>query len=249
MSSRARRLWVSRLIAAVMCVIAAAALAITVPRVVAQRRGPAPLPIAPGLAALNDHQLAELLPAASSFPGGWTPKKTYDSPGVFGYPGYHNTGADDGFEPVACHEVAYGARIGAFSAASVDEHDPTDSAYLSDRSDIRLSIGREFNPSVFDEMRTLATQCPHFPARVPGFDFTVHIIEDIRSAAGPQRFRYRVTVTYGHSPVHVIGSDDYAYARISGLIVSGMATDGHRRLLDELFGDTLRRADAAHAPQ
>jgi hypothetical protein len=249
MSSHAPRLWVSRLIAAVMCLIAAAAVAITVPRVVALRRGPAPLPIAPGLAASSDHQLAELLPAASSFPADWTPKKTYDSPDVFGYPGYHNAGADDGYEPVACYEVAYGARIGAFQAATVDEHDPADPGYLSDRSDIRLSIGREFNPSVFDEMRTLATQCPHFHARFPGFDFTVRILEDTRPADGPQRFRYRVTITYGHDPVNTIGSDDYAYARISGLIVSGTATDGHQRLLDQLFGDTLRRADAAHTPQ
>jgi hypothetical protein len=249
MSGGTVRLSPARLITALMCIIAATALAITVPVVVAARRGQSPLPIAPGLAALNDHQLAKLLPAPTTFPDGWTAKKTYDSPDIFGYPGYHNTGAADGFAPVACHEIAYGARIGAFEATTVEEHDPADPAHMPDRTDIRLSIGREFNTSVFDEMRTLASQCPHFRARNFGFDFTVHVLDDTHPADGPQRFRFNVIVSYGRNPVHTIAVDDYVYARISGLIVSGKATDGHQRLLDQLFNDTLRRIDTAHTAQ
>lgn len=236
----------ARLIAAMLCVIAVAALAITVPEVLAARRARASMPDAPGLAALSGHQLADLLPTQNDFPAGWTRNKTFDSPEDFGYGGYHNIGAVDGYQPVECYEVAYGIRTGSFPAATVAEHDPADPSYLMpDSTDLRMQVGREFNPTVFDDMRTLVSRCSYFRTRFPGFGYTVRILENSSPLGALQRFRYTVTVTDEHNPADTIDTDYYWYARVSGLIVSGMGTTGHQQMLDRFVEDTLRRVHGA----
>jgi hypothetical protein len=240
----------ARLIAVMLCVIATAAVAITAPAVVAARRSGAPLPDAPGLAALSGHQLADLLPTQNDFPAGWTRKETFDAPEGFGYGGYHNIGAVDGYQPVECYEVAYGIRTGSYPAATVAEHDPADPSYLmSDSTDIRMEVGREFNPAVFDEMRSRVSRCLHFRVRFPGFLYTVRILEDSRPVGAPQRFRYSVTVTDEDNSAHTIATHYYSYARVSGLIVSGMGTTGHEHMLDRFFEDILHRTHAADHPR
>ena len=237
----------SRVIAAIMSGIAVVAVAVTAPRTLAAWQAQT-TPVAPGLAALSDQQLAGLLPAQNAFPAGWTPNQNYVSPNKFGYGRYHNIGASDGYQPLECHEVAYGIRTGSYPTATVDEHDPGDrstSRYPS--SDILMNVGREFRPDVFDEMRTLVLRCAHFHARFPDFDFTTRIVEDTRPADAPQRFRYTVTVTWGRNPVHPIASHHYAYARFDDLIVSANATAGHEAMLDHFFADTTQRLTTARA--
>lgn len=239
----------SRVIAAIMSGVSAAAVAITVPHTLAARWAQPP-PVAPGLAALSDQQLAGLLPARNAFPAAWTSNDTYDSPDAFGYGRYHNIGVSDGYQPLECHEVAYGIRTGSHPSATVDEHDPADrSTSRSYSSDILMSVAREFRPDVFDDMRTLVRRCGHFHARFPDFDFTTRIVEDTRPADAPQRFRYTVTVTWGHNPVHPITSRDYAYARLDHLIVSAEATVGHEQMLDHFFADTVQRLTTVRVPQ
>jgi hypothetical protein len=238
----------SRVIAAILSGVAAAAVAITVPHTLAVRRAQPP-PVAPGLAALSDQQLADLLPARNAFPADWTPNHNYDSPDRFGYGRYHNIGVSDGYQPLECHEVAYGIRTGSYPAATVDEHDPADrSTSRIPSSDILMQVGREFRPDVFDDMRALVARCAHFHARFPDFDFTTRIVEDTRPADAPQRFRYTVTVTSGRNPVYPITSRDYAYARFDHLIVSANATVGHQQMLDHFFAATVQRLATAHAP-
>jgi hypothetical protein len=238
----------SRVIAVVMSGVAAAALAITVPYVLAARRAYTPR-VAPGLAALSDQQLAGLLPARNAFPAGWTPNHNYDSPDRFGYGRSHNIGVSDGYQPFECHEVAYGIRTGSYPAATVDEHDPADrSTSRIHSSDILMQVGREFRPDVFDDMRALVARCAHFHARFPGFDFTTHIVEDTRPVDGPQRFRYTVTNSWGRNPVRTVGTHDYAYARFDHLIVSANATVGHQQMLDHFFAATVQRLTTLRAP-
>jgi hypothetical protein len=238
-----------RAIAAVMICVAAAAVAITVPHVVAAQHTQAPAP-APGLAALSDQQLAGLLPTSHEFPPGWTPNRQYTSADTFGYSRRSTTGHRDRYRPADCGAVAYGIYPGAYPSATVDEHDPADRSHSHlPASDIKMEVGREFNPDVFDQMRTLVLQCEHFHASNFGFDFTTSILEDTRPADAPQRFRYTMTVSWGQNPVHRLASDDYAYARFDHLIVSAKATAAHGPLLHQFFTDALRRITTVRVGQ
>lgn len=238
------------LIAAALCVLAVAAVAITVPVVLTAGRASAPLPDAPGLAALSGRELAELLPPQSDFPAGWTRNKTFDSPDQFGYGRYHNVGFVDGYQPVECYPVAYGIQTGSLPAATVAEHDPADPPYrLPDSTDIQIAVGREFNSTVFDDTRTLVSRCSSFRNRFPGWVYTVHILEDLRPPGGPQRFRYTVTTTDPQNPADAISTDYYSYVRISGLILSGNTTGVHQQMLDTFFEDTLSRIHADDHPR
>ncbi|ORW03452.1 MULTISPECIES: hypothetical protein [Mycobacterium] len=254
MNSRPLRQRSAHLIAAAMCVLAIAAVAITIPAVLAARRHLSPLPVAPGLAALSDEQLAALLPNQSDFPAGWKRNDSFNSRNTFGYATYHNIGSIDGYEPVGCYEVAYGIMTGSFPAATVNEHDPADRSSLPDHTNIGIEIGRQFAPSVFDDMRQLVARCAHFRDHFPGFTYTVRILEDSRPAGGPQRFRYNVTITDEtaaavtdgkRAPPHVISTDYFSYAQISGLILSGSDDTGDEHRFDALFDATQRRTQAA----
>lgn len=239
----------SRLIAAITSGVASAAVVITMPHTLAAWRTQ-PAPVAPGLAALSDQQLAALLPARNAFPADWTANDNYDSPDAFGYGRYHNIGVSDGYQPLECHEVAYGIRTGSRPSATVDEHDPADRSTSRIRSsDIRMRVAREFRPDVFDDARALVRRCGHFHARFPDFNFTTRIVDDTRPADAPQRFRYTVTVTWGQNPVHPIASRNYSYARFDHLIVSADATVGHEQMLDHFFADTVQRLTTVHLPQ
>ncbi|MEE3067477.1 MAG: hypothetical protein VYA67_26680 [Actinomycetota bacterium] len=249
MITRIMRLRATRwapLIAAALCVLAVAALAITVPAVLTGLRARAPLPDAPGLAALSGRELAELLPRQSDFPAGWTRNKTFDSPDQFGYGRYHSVGAVDGYQPVECYETAYGIQTGSLPAATVAEHDPADPPYrLPDSTDIQIAVGREFNSAVFDDTRTLVSRCSSLHNRFPGWVYTVRILEDSRPPGGLQRFRYTVTTTDQQNPADTISTDYYSYVRMSGLMVSGNTTGVHQQMLDTFVEDTLRRVHAA----
>jgi hypothetical protein len=95
-----------------------------------------------------------------------------------------------------------------------------------------VEIGREFDANVFDDMTTRLPRCSHFMDEFASQN-TARILEDVHPANGPRRLRYSVTSD--------LGTDYYSSARVSGLILSGEAKDGHQPLLDDLFENTLRR--------
>jgi hypothetical protein len=223
-----------QLIAATLCVLAITAVAVTLPTVLARHRAGASGPgqLAPGLAALTDQQLGELVPRQRDFPEGWTPTHTYRPWDNFGYTRYHEMRDALAYRPSECFQVALGLATGSFGVATVAEHDPADRSYLPESTDIRVEIGREFEPAVFDDMTTRLPRCSHFIDEFASQN-TVRILEDVHPANGPWRLRYSVTSD--------LGTDYYSYARASGLILTGEAKDGHQQLLDALFENTLRR--------
>ncbi|ORB82653.1 hypothetical protein B1987_00880 [Mycobacterium kansasii] len=230
-----QRPWV---IAAALCVLATAAIVITVPN--ARRHGdvPASASLAPKLASLSDQQLAELLPKSSDFPASWTVSDIKELSDTFGYFRYHVSDEGLGFSPAECYAVVGVASTGAFDAAEVFGHDPADPAEVADRRDIRLMVGREFDFTGFDAFTGLVSRCLRFSSAVGSY--TVRIVEDSHPAGGPQRFRYSITATVGGEP-EATRTDFYSYARSSGLILSGTASTGHQQPFDALFDGTLRR--------
>ena len=69
------------LIAIALCAITIAAVLIAIPTRSWRSAGPpTPDPLAPGLAALSDQQLADLLPKRAEFPASWTVKDEHSRP-------------------------------------------------------------------------------------------------------------------------------------------------------------------------
>lgn len=237
-------------LAAALCVVALAAVAVTVPAVLTAWRARTPVAVAPGLAALSGGQLADLLPKQGDFPAGWTRIQKMDSPNDFGYGSYHNIGGVAGYQPVECSLAAYGIRTGSLFAASVAEHDPAGLSYLMpDRTDVQIAVGREFNATIFDDARRLVSRCSTFRDRFPGLVYTARILEDSRPSDGPERFRYAVTTSDKDQSGRPIATSFYSYVRVSGLILSGNASGAQQHVLDTLFDDTLRRIDATGHPR
>ncbi|OSC38958.1 hypothetical protein [Mycobacterium decipiens] len=234
-----------RAVAAVLCMLATAAVLITAPAVVSALRsdpsGPSgPEPLAPRLAALGDQELADLLPKRSEFPAGWTVDETRELSDTFGYIRYPVSDDGLGIDPIECFGVVGVASTGAFDAAQVVGHDTADPAEVADRTDIRLMVGREFDPRGFDAFVDLVSRCLRFSSTAAG-SYTVRIHEDSRPTAGPQRFRYSLTTTITDEPANETRTDYYSYARTSGLILTGSASTGHQPAFDALFDSTLRR--------
>lgn len=241
LGSSARKLpkpWVT---ASVLCVLAILAIATVVPaglRVWRSDSGPEPL--APKLAALSDQQLSELLPKHEDFPVSWTVSDIKELSDTFGYFRYHVSDEGLGFNPVECFSVLGVASTGAFDAAEVFAHDLADPQEVADRRDIRLMIGREFDPAGFEAFTGLVSRCLHFSSTAAG-SYAVQILENSRPAREPQRFRYSITTTIPGEPAEQTRTDYYSYARTSGLILTGMASTGHQQTFDALFDGTLRR--------
>lgn len=232
-----RRAW---LISTALCVIAAAAVLITMSGVSGGWRigasGPAR---APKLAALSNQQLADLLPNQHAFPAGWMVKHTTDFMDVFGYYRSHMTGVSLDFKPDECFEVIGVGLTGAFKTAEVSGHDPANPVKNSDREDIRVMVGREFNTAGFDEMIAQVSRCLNFTASSERY--ALRIIEDSRPAADVQRFRYVLARSAGARSALATGTEYFSYARTPGLILSGSGDAGHRQSFDALFDNTLRR--------
>ncbi|OBK92350.1 hypothetical protein A5645_23995 [Mycobacterium asiaticum] len=231
------------LIAGALCVIAAAAVLVSVPAVLKSERhqdNSSQGALAPNLAALNDRQLADLLPREQDFPASWTVSEIKQLSDTFGYFRYHVDDEGLGINPVECFSVLGVASTGAFDAAEVFGHDRADPPEVAARRDIRLMIGREFDSAGFDAFTSQVSRCLQFSSAAAG-SYTVRILEDTRTGGGPQRFRYSVTTTIGTDPSDETRIDYYSYARTSGLILTGAASTGHQQPFDALFDSTLNR--------
>ncbi|BBX96648.1 hypothetical protein [Mycobacterium lacus] len=114
---------------------------------------------------------------------------------------------------------------------------------VADRKDIRLMVGREFDPAGFDAMIALVSRCSRFTTAGAGA-YTVTILEDSRPADGPQRFRYALTSTLSGKPADATRTEYFSYARRSGLILTGSASSGHQ----QAFGALSERTCAQSAP-
>nr|WP_306439432.1 hypothetical protein [Mycobacterium simiae] len=101
--------------------------------------------------------------AITDFPASWTVSDINELSDTFGYFRYHVSDEGLGFTPVKCFAVVGVASTGAFDAAEVFGHDPADPAEVADRSDIRLTVGREFDPTGFDAFTGLVSRCHQQP--------------------------------------------------------------------------------------
>lgn len=235
-------------IVAALCVLATAAVLITVPWLLNGGRfgkagGFGSQPFAPGLAALNDQELADLLPKRDEFPASWAVDEVTEHSDAFGYFRYREYDEGLGFNPAECFAVVGVASTGAFDAAQVLGHDPADPAEAAGRKDIRVTVGREFDAAGFDAVVGLVSRCLQFSSAAV-VSYSVHILEDSRPDSGPQRFRYSLTTNLGGGLADETRTDYYSYARQSGLILSGSATAGHQQAFDALFDTTLQRISA-----
>lgn len=236
-----RRSATSWVIAGALCVLAIAAISIVVPAGLrAWDSGSIAEPLAPKLAALSDQQLSELLPKRDDFPVSWTVSDVKELSDTFGYFRFHVSDEGLGVNPAECFAVLGVASTGAFDAAEVFAHDLADPQEVADRRDVRLMIGREFDPAGFDSFTGLVSRCLHFSSTAAG-SYAVQILEDSRPAAGPHRFRYSITTTIPGEPAEQTRTDYYSYARTAGLILTGTASTGHQQPFDALFDSTLHR--------
>jgi hypothetical protein len=231
------------LIAVALSVITIAAVLIAVPTRSWHSDAPhTPDPLAPGLAALSDQQLADMLPTRAEFPASWTVKDehSYDSFGYFRSQPFHD---GIGPEPAECahlDELAVGASDAA-EVAGLNLADPPDSRF-NPRS-IRLSIAREFNRDGFDAMIDLVSRCSRFTSGGV-LIYTVRVLEDSRPANAPQRLRIAETTAAASGNARMAKTEYYSYARTSGLVLIGYARNDNQQLLDTLFDSTLRRIGA-----
>ncbi|CAM4349310.1 hypothetical protein MB901379_02681 [Mycobacterium basiliense] len=228
--------------AAALCVLATAAVLITAPAVLGiWHRGVShAVPPTPKLATLSDRQLSKLLPQQGEFPSTWTVSDIKELSETFGYFRYQVSDEGLGISPVECFGVVGVASTGAFDAAEVFGHDPADPPEVADRRDVRLTIGREFESGGFDAFISLVSRCLRFSSAGAG-SYAVNILEDSRPVGGPQRFRYSVTTTISGEPADATRIDYYAYARTSGLVLTGTASSGHQETFDTLFDNALCR--------
>jgi hypothetical protein len=231
------------LVAVALCVIATAAVLVTAPtafKVVRHKGDTGSAALAPQLAALSDQQLSDLLPKDSDFPASWAVSDIKELSDTFGYFRYHVNDEGLGINPVECFSVVGVASTGAFDAAEVFGHDLAGASDTAARRDIRLVIGREFDPAGFDSFTGLVSRCLQFSSAAAG-SYAVRILEDSHNDGAPQRFRYSVTTTIGVDPSDETRTDYYSYARTSGLVLTGTASTSHEQTLDALFDSTLRR--------
>jgi hypothetical protein len=231
------------LIAVALCVTATAAMLIAVPtRSWHHDASQTPDPPAPGLAALSDQQLADLLPQPADFPASWSVKPTHMSD-AFGYVRTQPFHGPLSEEPAECENVGELA-VGTSPAAEVAGHDPADPPeFLPDRRDIRLTIAREFNRGGFDAMIHLVSRCSRFTSGGV-IIYTVRVLEDSHPANGPQRFRISRTTAAASGDPTVARTEYFSYAHRSGLVLIGYGRNDNQQLLDTLFDDTLRRIGA-----
>ncbi len=231
------------LIGIALCAITIAAVLIAVPtRSWHGDAPPTPDPLAPGLAALSDRQLADMLPKRAEFPASWTVKDehSYDSFGYFRSQPFHD---GIGPEPAECAhlgELAAGARDTA-EVSGLNPADPPDSRF--DPRSIRLSIAREFNRGGFDAMIDLVSRCSRFTSGGV-LIYTVRVLEDSRPANAPQRFRIVETQAAASGNPRLTRTEYFSFARTSALILTGYARNDNQQLLDTLFDSTLRRIGA-----
>jgi len=235
----------------VLWVIALSALALAVPVVSAGRRTAATdsEPLAPGLAALSDAELLDLLLHRAAMPDGWWWSFTHETGLVEDF-GYHRdqvadrNGAIVGYRPADCAKPIGMVSAGAFDAAEVAGYDPVHPGDSYDRKDIRLALAREFDPAGFADMVASVSRCTHVTFDTARYHsrYTIDILEDSGRGGDTRLFRYSVTTHTGDSDA---STRYHAYARSAHLILRGTATDGHRGEFDALFADTLARINAA----
>lgn len=221
--------------------VALAAVALLIPVGLARRT---PVPAAPGLAALDDARLAELLPARSEFPVGWRVKTDSGGPNVFGYWSYHSALSLGAVTPADCYGVAYGG-VDATPAVGVGAEQRTDQPDYMTPIDVRIDIARDFAPAHFDALVQQVYRCKEVRDNI-GMRHTLRVTEDTHRTDGPQLFRYTVTVDFGGTgDGRHVKTTRYSYARTSQLIVSGRCVQDQQELCDRLFAQTLGRIEAA----
>jgi hypothetical protein len=232
-----RRPWLT---AAALCVIATAAIWIAVPTKLWHNGAPGtPDPLAPGLAALSDQQLADLLPRPADFPASWTVKSEHTSD-AFGFSRSQPFHDPYGAEPAECRNVGE-LGVGATAASAVSAHNPADPPqYVPELVDIRLTIAREFNRDGFGAMIDLVSRCSRFDSGNI-LIYTVRVLEDSRPNSGPQRFRIEKTTAAADGSPSVARTDYFSFARTSGLILIGYGRNGNQQLLDTEFDSALNR--------
>jgi hypothetical protein len=242
-AGRARFSGLSRPIAAALCVLALAAVLISARAVLGGRRDVAGAAVVPGLAAMTNQQLAELLPRQGDFPAAWIVNDAKKPTDMFGYFRYHVSDDGLGFSPAECFAVFGVSSTGAYDAAEVFGHDQADPEEASNPRDVHLMVAREFDTVGFNSLVGVVTRCSRFTSATAG-SYAVRILEDSHGGAGPQRFRYSVTTTLGAEPAPVTRTDYFSFARQSGLILSGSASTDHQQIFDSLFDNTIRRISA-----
>lgn len=222
-----------------LCSVAIAAVLITAPVALRHWRKSTPS-VAPGLAALSDQQLADLLPKPADFPTTWTVNTRTEGADRFGYfrtQPFHDGALD--YDPAECANVD-GLAPGIAGGAEIAGLDPADRPErFGQHPDVRLRIGREFNQSGFDAMTALVSRCSRFTF-ADTINHTVHVIEDSRSADGPHLFRISVTTILGNS-TDAARTEYFSFAQLSNLVLIGDATTSNQHVLDVLFDNTLHR--------
>lgn len=222
-----------------MCLVAIAAVLITAPVALRHWRKTTPPP-APGLAALSDQQLADLLPKPADFPTTWTVNARTEGADRFGYfrmQPFHDGAL--GHDPAECANVNDLAP-GIAGGAEIAGRDPADRPESpGQHPDVRLRIGREFNQSGFDAMTALMSRRSRFTF-ADTINHTVHVIEDSRSVNGPQLFRISVTTTLGNS-TDAARTQYFSFAQPSNLVLIGDATTSNQHALDVLIENALHR--------
>jgi hypothetical protein len=151
-------------------------------------------------------------PKHGDFPASRRVDDTSNLSDAFGCFRYHVSEDGLGFDPAECFSVIGVASTGAFDAAEVFGHDPADPADVYDRRDIRLMVGREFDPAGFDTMIGVVSRCSRFSSDAVGA-YTVHILEDSRPAVGPQSFRYSLATAISGDPADATRTEYFSYAR------------------------------------
>lgn len=228
------------LIALALCAIAAGAILIALPTPRwYHRTARSPEPLAPGLAALSDQQLSDLLPKPRDFPSSWVvkPQNSYDWFGYHRMQPFHDALGDEPAECANVGELAVGARPGA----EISGYDPAHQDRLSYQPrDVSLTIAREFNRQGFDAMIDLVSRCGQFTSGKV-LSYTVRVLEDFRPDGGPQRFRIVRTTAADDGDPKVARTEYFSYARVSRLVLTGFATTANQQLLDTLFDNTLHR--------
>ncbi|POX84569.1 hypothetical protein C3477_18185 [Mycobacterium kansasii] len=224
--------------AALLCLVAIAAVLATAPVALRHWR-PTVQSLAPGLAALSDQQLADLLPKPADFPTTWTvdTRTGADRFGYFRTQPFRSGDLD--YDPPECaniNDLAPGIAGGA-EIAGRDPADPPER--FGQHPDVRLQIGREFNQSGFDAMTARVSRCARFTF-ADTINHTVHMIEDSRSARGPRLFRISVTTAFAGS-TNAARTQYLSFAQLSNLVLVGDATTSNQHVLDVLFESTLRR--------